>query len=368
MSFERDEYLPLDLSAIGKCPIWVPGDDRLALVHSDAYANWVFSNTHPTQGRRFSIARERLLDLAPSAGVEIVEIESDYLPTFPELARVHDPAYVERVVVDGESGEWNGARRDLGALALRMAGGTRLAAQALLDGRAHTAVHFAGAKHHAMRDRSSGFCVFNDFAYTAKWILDSALKVYSPITMRWKRVERIAILDIDAHHGDGTEALLYRDDRVQTFSIHDRSIFPGTGHHDDEGWHVFNQALEPGSGDIALDDAVSFFVGVAQRFDPDLIFIAMGADGLAGDPLSSLTYTADGMVEVVRNVRGGFREVPMLLGGAGGYQPDDETPEVWARMALAAAQPVDQNDHYFVDFSEGFDYCREPDIEEGEVH
>ena len=367
MSWEKDEYLPLDVIMMGKTPIWVPGDDRLVLVHSDAYADWVFSSTHPTQGRRFANARERLLALAPEAGVEVIEIESDHLPTFREMERVHDRAYIERVVVEGECGEWSGSRRDLGSLALRMAGGTLKAASALLEGQAHTAVHFAGAKHHAMRDRSSGFCVFNDFAYTAKWVLDSGMRVYSPYGMRWKKVERIAILDIDAHHGDGTEALLRDDDRVQTFSIHDRSIFPGTGRYDEEACHMFNAALEPGSGDAALDDAISFFIGVGQRFDPDLIFIAMGADGHESDPLSSLTYTVEGMVEAVRLVRRGFREVPMLLGGAGGYQPDDITPEVWARMALAAAQPVDENRRCWVSIDNSYDYCLEPEYDEGEV-
>jgi hypothetical protein len=74
----------------------------------------------------------------------------------------------------------------------------------------------------------------------------------------------------------------------------------------------------------------------------------MGADGHETDPLSSLTYTIEGMVKAVRNVRRAYPEVPILLGGAGGYQPDDVTPEAWARMALAVATPVAANDTYCV--------------------
>ena len=145
---------------------------RLAVVHTDDYADWVFNPTHPTQGRRFVNAHRRLGEQAPDAGVELVGIESDLLPDLGLLEAVHDREYVESVVLDGRCGEWAGPRPDLGRLALRMAGGTLLAAQALLDGTAQTAVHFAGAKHHAMRDRSSGFCVFNDLAITARHLLD----------------------------------------------------------------------------------------------------------------------------------------------------------------------------------------------------
>jgi acetoin utilization protein AcuC len=363
MSFELNEYLPIDLALLGRGPAWVPGDDRLALVHSDEYAGWAFSAGHPTQGRRFMNARERLLLHAPEAGVEVVELAPE-LPALAELGRVHDLEYVNEVVLGGRSGEWSGERRDLGRLALLMAGGTLTAARALLSGVAHTAVHFAGAKHHAMRDRSSGFCVFNDLAFAAKAILDGDSRVYCPTTMRWKPVERISIIDFDAHHGDGTEALLRDDDRVQTLSVHDRSIFPGTGRFDDEGCHVFNCALEPGSGDDELGDAVSYFVGLGQRFRPDMVFVAMGADGHLGDPLSTLGYTTDGLVETARMVRRGFWDVPMLLGGAGGYQPDDVTPNAWARMAVAAAMPVEHRQRFWVDIGSEMDYCLEPEDDE----
>ena len=316
----------------------------LAVVHSDAYAGWVFSDTHPTQGRRFMNARDRLMELAPAAGVAAVEVESDLLPAFSVLEKVHDRDYIEQVVLGGECGEWSGSRPELGQLALRMVGGTLLAAQLLLDGRAHTAVHFAGAKHHAKRDHSSGFCVFNDFAVTARHLLDMGATYNNPYTGSRTSLDRIAILDIDAHHGDGTEELLKTDMRVQTFSVHDRTIFPGTGHDEDWDSHVFNVPLAAGAGDEELMDAVGFFAAVADAFRPDLIFIAMGADGHEEDPLSSLRYSVDGLERAVRYVRRAFRTTPILLGGAGGYQPDTVTPEAWARMALAAAQPVEDHD------------------------
>ena len=339
----------------------IPQNDVLALVHSDEYAGWVFDSAHPTQGRRFLNAAEQLRDLASEHGIELAEIDADYFPTFDELEYAHSLDHIERTLLDGESGEWVGVRRDLATTALRMAGGTILAAEALLQGRALTAVNFAGAKHHAMRHHSSGFCVFNDFAIAARHVLRSPRRVYCPATKSMRRVSRIAILDIDAHHGDGTEVLTRDSQRIFTFSIHDSSIFPGTGRDDEPGVHVFNRPLPAGSGDDALEDAVDDFVLFADRFRPEMIFIAMGADGHASDPLSTLTYSIDGMIQAVGNVRRAFPDLPILLGGAGGYRPDDITPEVWARMALAAATPVPDDDTFFVGAIGDIGYLDDPE-------
>ena len=299
----------------------------VVLVHHDDYAGWVFDSHHPTQGRRFTRAREFLLASADEAGIEVIEIPSDLMPNRAVLETVHDPGYVDEVIVHGRCGEWSGERPDLARIAHRMVGGSLLAAQALVEGHALTAVHFPGAKHHAMRDRSSGFCVFADFAITARHLLDDPSS----------GVDRIAILDIDAHHGDGTEALLLDERGALTFSIHDSTNFPGTGHVDDTEKRAYNQPLEAGAGDAELAQGVERFIGLAREFDPDMVFIAMGADGHDQDPLSSLRYSIAGMESAVGQVRLAFPVLPMLLGGAGGYLPDTVTPLAWARMAACAA-------------------------------
>lgn len=298
---------------------------NLVLVHSDAYADWVFSTSHPTQGRRFMHARERLLAAASSTGVTVAQLASDRLVEADELAVVHSPAYVQQVLEAGECGEWAGSRPDLAAITRRMCGGTLLAMDALLAGASLTAVHFAGAKHHAQRDRSSGFCVFADFALAARGAV--------------ARGARVAILDVDAHHGDGTEALTRDEPEILTFSIHDGTIFPGTGHADASEEHVYNQPLAAGSGDAELLAGVERFLLLCNEFRPDVIMIAMGADGLEGDPLSTLRYSIEGLAGAVRSVRCAWPAVPMLLGGAGGYRPDDLTPDAWVAMALAAVAP-----------------------------
>lgn len=301
----------------------------VVLVHHDDYADWVFDSHHPTQGRRFTRARELLLASADQACFEVIEIDSDLLPDRVVLETVHDPAYVDEVIVDSRCGEWSGERPDLARLAHRMVGGTLLAAQALVEGRALTAVHFPGAKHHAMRAHSSGFCVFADFAIAARHLLGDPRS----------GVDRIAILDIDAHHGDGTEALLLDERGALTFSIHDRTIFPGTGHADAPEKRAYNQPLAADAGDVELAQGVERFIDLAREFDPDMVFIAMGADGHGEDPLSSLRYSLPGMEAAVSRVRVAFPDMPILLGGAGGYLPDTATPEAWARMALCLTGP-----------------------------
>lgn len=302
----------------------------IVLVHSDEYANWVFDSHHPTQGRRFMLARKMLFEQASDLGLRVEELESDYLPERDVLHLVHTPEYVEQVLSDGFSNEWAGSRTDLGALARRMAGGSFVAAQALVDGSTLTAVNFAGAKHHAMADHSSGFCVFNDHALVATYLLENNDDVH-----------RIAIIDFDAHHGDGSEVLLSHEPRAVTFSIHDSTIFPWTGHDDAPERGVFNRPLASGSGDAELLAGIEDFNRVASEFNPDLIFVAMGADGHLTDPLSTLTYSIEGMTAAITELRAAFPLTPFLLGGAGGYKPDSVTPQVWAAMATAASLPRD---------------------------
>ena len=314
-----------------------PLSRQIALIDSDHYANWAFSDSHPTQGRRFTNASDLLLKKAKDLGLGLTVIDSDLKPDSELLEYAHDPGYLNEVLNLGISGEWDGSRPDLARIAHLMAGGTLLATESLLRQHAEIAVHFAGAKHHAHYDHSSGFCVFNDFAIAAHHALTSPREIHDPRSGVPKVVERIAILDIDAHHGDGTEELLGSNRQVLTFSIHDSTIFPGTGFDSDPENHIYNRPLEYQAGDRELQSATQEFTEIAGSFEPDLIFIAMGADGLAQDPLSSLQYTFEGLEQAVRDVRRKFPHTPLLLGGAGGYRPDDATPEAWVRMVIAAA-------------------------------
>lgn len=261
-----------------------------------------------------------------ASGLKIIEVEPRKA-TVTELSRVHSAEYISEVLTENRSTQWPGSRPDLAELAALFAGGTLTALDLLLSGATKTAIHFPGAKHHAQYDYSSGFCIFADFALAA----DIATKDHG---------KKVAILDIDAHHGDGTENLTVDNSDVFTFSIHEKGIFPGTGNQSDPIWHVYNYPLgskdpaqNPNKNDQALIDGVTEFCRLADQFQPDLLLIACGADGHAEDPLSSLQFTLDGYGTVAKMIRSRFPSLPILVGGAGGYLPDTRTPEVWAQFS-----------------------------------
>lgn len=293
----------------------------MLIVHDPAYEGWVFDPLHPTQGRRFINGFNELTTLYPDATVEWPGIPGPALREWIE--KVHDPAYVAEVLDNHQCAEWKGKRPDMASLAERFVLGTVVAACAAFrhEDKDGVYVHLPGAKHHAQRATSSGFCVFND------WAVVMAHPAF--------RDQRVAILDIDAHHGDGVENLLRDNPNVLTVSIHDGTIFPGTGHESDIESGVVNFPLARGSGDDELREAVKDALVEMREFEPDLVFITAGADGHADDPLSTLQYTIEGYRQAAHAVAVSFPQTPIVIGGAGGYQPDTFTPRIWAEFVDA---------------------------------
>jgi acetoin utilization protein AcuC len=290
---------------------------NLTITHHPQYQNWVFDPTHPTQGRRFIKGYEATIMHANENQVTHQTL-TPRPATIKELMTVHTLDYINTVIRDHQSGEWTGKRPDMAALAQLFVGGTLTALDSLTSGQTLTAVHLPGAKHHAQADHASGFCVFNDFAIAAHTMNESG--------------KRVAIFDLDAHHGDGVENLCAKMPNVLTYSVHEDGIFPGTGLDDDPKRHIFNWALPAYSGNRLLMMATGDFLYEAQAFRPDMLFITGGADGHRNDPLSSLRYTLNGVEESMRLIRKAFPHTPVLFGGAGGYDPDGATPLMWARM------------------------------------
>jgi acetoin utilization protein AcuC len=296
---------------------------KIHLVHSDEYQNWVFDKTHPTQGRRFTNARNLLRAARDRGEFELIEVEPR-LATRQELARVHSQAYINDVLDHHVTSEWQGERPDLSHLAQLFVGGTLTALELLLSGESQMAVNLPGAKHHAQYDHASGFCIFNDFAIAAD-IADM------------DHGKKVLIIDIDGHHGDGTENLMRENSRVITCSVHQMGIFPGTGlgMHDGD---FYNFPLEAGEGDDRLLSGINYFIRKLEylrwdfRWKPDILFVAAGADGHAEDPLTGLKYSDDGYEKAALLLKEHFGHLPTLIGGAGGYLPDSKTPEIWSKF------------------------------------
>lgn len=206
---------------------WRP--DRLAVAYDDGLLDWQLGDGHPTNPIRAKLAVAALQERGLPLVVEPITCELT-----DELEAVHAPTYVCEVLDDGRSNEWTGSRPELGAVAAHMFAGTVQLARAVSAGQVEVGFSPQGAKHHAMADRSSGFCVFNDMAWAAQYFAGLG--------------ERVLYVDVDAHHGDGVEALTRDNPLVMTCSVHDSTIFPGTGHAHEPTHNVLQLFSRAGGG------------------------------------------------------------------------------------------------------------------------
>jgi acetoin utilization protein AcuC len=221
----------------------------------------------------------------------------------------------------------------------RLAGGSLLAAAAILDGSAVRAVNFGGGMHHAARERASGFCIYNDAALAIQRLLDGG-------------VQRVAYVDVDAHHGDGTQSIFWDDPRVLTISLHETglTLFPGTGFANEIGGpnaqgSAVNVALPAGTGDAgwlrAFHAVVPQLIGA---FEPEVIVSQHGCDSHRLDPLTHLNISVDGQREAataIGNLAARYCENRWISTGGGGYNVITVVPRSWSHLiAIAAGRPV----------------------------
>ncbi|MGQ0630913.1 MAG: acetoin utilization protein AcuC [Sporichthyaceae bacterium] len=221
-----------------------------------------------------------------------------------------------------------------------IAGQSLAAASAIASGEALHAVNIAGGLHHAMPDAASGFCVYNDVALAIARLLHLG-------------IERVAYVDIDVHHGDGTQAAFWDDPRVLTISLHEsgRTLFPGTGFPDEIGGEkalgsAVNVALPAGTGDAAWLRAFHAVVPPLLRaFAPQVLVTQHGADGHLNDPLANLALTVDGQRAAYAALHGLAHEITggrWLATGGGGYDLVGVVPRAWTHLiAEVCGTPID---------------------------
>jgi acetoin utilization protein AcuC len=223
--------------------------------------------------------------------------------------------------------------------AARIVQGTVDVAQAVWTGRAQHGVNFCGGLHHAMRDRASGFCVYNDLAVAIRWLLDHG-------------AQRVAYVDVDVHHGDGVQSLFWDDPRVLTVSVHEsgRVLFPGSGFPEEVGGPeaygaAVNVALPPGTGDGPWLRAVHAVVpALVRAFKPEVLVTQHGADSHILDPLAHLAVSMDAQRAVQVMLHDLAHEVcdgRWVATGGGGYEIVDVVPRTWAHLVgIAGHRPV----------------------------
>ncbi len=291
--------------------------DKLGYVLDEIFVQHRAPAGHPERPERAQAIRDALVDAHIADRGEHVAIRA---ASDEELARVHAPGYLERLekVLPGHTGwldpdtyyspkSWEAARA--------AAGSTSELARRVLSGelaRGIAVVRPPG--HHATRDTAMGFCLLNNVAVAAA-------------ALRAAGAARVAIVDWDVHHGNGTQDIFWDDASVLYTSVHQFPYYPGTGAPTELGGeHAkganINVGLPGGSRDAdyaAVFDHV--FLPALARFKPDVLLISAGFDAFEHDPLAGMRVTRGGFAAMARRLRraadlwSGGRAVVVLEGG-----------------------------------------------------
>lgn len=285
------------------------------LVHHDSFALHRTSAGHPERPDRYRTVKAALgttrFDALKRDDAVVADVDVTRL--------VHSDAYVDAleqaspdagyVYLDGgdtmmEPSTWE--------VVLRGVGGTLQAVDEVVSGRVQNAfVACRPPGHHAEADRAMGFCLFNNIGIGARH------------AQREHGLGRVAIVDFDVHHGNGTQQIFYSDPSVLYASTHQMPWFPGTGEVRETGvGNIFNSPLAAGDGGVELRDAFEQrILPAVEAFGPELLIVSAGFDAHERDPLGSLCLTAADFTWVTRELmvvaerHCGGRLVSVLEGG-----------------------------------------------------
>jgi acetoin utilization protein AcuC len=312
-----------------KAPVYV--------FRGEALARYGFGEGHPFGPDRHDAFHEELARSALGDAIEYVEPRR---ATVDELALFHTPDYinfVSRMSVDGQGfldGGDTPAFPGVFDIASDVVGATLAGIDAVMAGEAAQAFIPIAGLHHAGRSHAAGFCVFNDCGVAAEYLRDN----YG--------VRRVAYVDIDAHHGDGVFYGFEEDPELIFADIHEdgRFLYPGTGAESETGRGAargtkLNIAMPPGAGDAEFDAAWPRVMAYLDSAAPEFIIMQCGADSLAGDPITHLSYSENAHGRAAAELRD-FAVMRcdgrLVATGGGGYNRRN-LARAWTRVVEALA-------------------------------
>jgi acetoin utilization protein AcuC len=262
----------------------------VAVIVSERLARYGFGDGHPFGPDRLAAFVREFEARGLDRRVRILEPRG---ASYEELVAFHTPEYVDFVRERSVTGQGfldagdTPAFRGVYEAAATVVGATLQAAESIMSGSCRRAFVPIAGLHHAARGRAAGFCVFNDCGVAIE-----LLRARSGL-------ERIAYVDIDAHHGDGVFYAFEEDAGVIVADIHEdgRYLYPGTGAAQETGRGAalgtkLNLPLPPGADDDLFGRAWPAVIAHLQRFAPQFILLQCGADSLGGDPITHLRLSA----------------------------------------------------------------------------
>ncbi|MBA2341183.1 MAG: histone deacetylase [Pyrinomonadaceae bacterium] len=281
---------------------------KTAVVHHQVYAEHDTGENHPERPERYKVIIEALR-ADEELWSNLLELEAP-MASRGDVQACHTPQHFKRIerAVDEGAGYLDAdtlvSMRSLDA-ALRAAGGACRAVDAVIAG--EVAQAFVPARppgHHATPDRAMGFCLFNSVAIAARYA-----------QTRHREIERVAILDWDVHHGNGTQGIFYDDPSIFFFSIHQYPWYPGTGASGETGigrgrGYTLNVPLRAHTS--AAEHRRMFEAALEEiggKFRPDLVLISAGFDAHKSDPLGQLMLDDEDFASLTRTAKAWANEI-----------------------------------------------------------
>jgi len=294
---------------------------RVSSVKGDGLSRYSFPSPHPFNSARVvrfweELAKMRLGEI----DVEPEQADEQTVELFHEKGHVE---FVRKASNLGygflDQGDTPAFKGVLEAAEIAV-GSTLSCVEQVMGGEADHGFNPVGGLHHARRDHSAGFCVFNDIGVAIE-------------SLRKSGVRRILYVDIDVHHGDGVFYSYEADPEVFIFDVHEdgRFLYPGSGRVEETGrgraaGTKVNVPLLPGEGDERMRDILPKLEEFAIRAEPEFVILQCGADGLAGDPIGGLAYSESfhsNVAQVLHRVAHSSSKGRLVALGGGGYDANN---------------------------------------------